>query len=91
MSFVGLLLVGKRAKDMVVALCCFVGWCYSKKVKRWKGEKVKRWKGEKMEGWKDERVKRLKGWKGEKVKRWKGEKMAAPTKLVNLLVHQLVN
>ena len=23
MSFVGLLLVGKRAKDMVVALCCF--------------------------------------------------------------------
>ena len=23
MSFVGLLLVGKRAKDVIVALCCF--------------------------------------------------------------------
>jgi len=34
MSFVGLLLVGKRAKDMVVVFCCFMGWCYSKKVKR---------------------------------------------------------
>ncbi len=37
MSFVGLLLVGKRAKDMVVVLCCSMDWCYSKK-----GEKVKR-------------------------------------------------
>ena len=29
MSFVGLLLLGKRAKDMVVALFRFMGWCYS--------------------------------------------------------------
>ncbi len=34
MSFVGLLLLGKRAKDMVVALFRSMGWCYSEKVKR---------------------------------------------------------
>jgi len=42
MSFVGLLLVGKRAKDMVVALFRSMGWR--------KGEKMKRGKGEKMKG-----------------------------------------
>ena len=35
---------------MVVVLCCFMGWCYSKKVKRSMGYIVKWFYGEMVKG-----------------------------------------